>query len=585
MSLFKKMIIPFFSAMLILCVIVTWISLAFLKQAGQSEVTNLKISLTAEKTVKLKNLVELAYKTIETVANEEGLSDQQRKEKAKNLIKAMRYNSNDYLWINDMTPVMVMHPFKPELDGRNVSTFKDPNGKTLFLDFIEVCKAKGEGIVDYMWPKPGKEEPVPKLSYVKLFAPWGWIIGTGIYIEDVEASLQVKREEIKSRISKQSVILFAVSLTLLAISTMISAVLFRKVIQHIRYISEALKDIAQGKGDLTKRLTVTTKDEIGELATWFNKFAQNMNDLIGSVTNQARQLKKSSGDLDDISGYLAGAAENSSLKSKTVAGASEALSNSVISASTAIKQTSENVNMISAAVEQLSITIKDIAQKSDKGNHISSKAVSKAKSASLKVEELGRAAKEIGKVTETITEISEQTNLLALNATIEAARAGEAGKGFAVVANEIKELAKQTAGATQTIEEKIDSIQGSTEETVVEISEITEVITEVNAIVTTIAKAVEEQSMATHDIVGNVSDSSQSLQNVTQNMGESANTSKEITQSILDVNHTVSEIASSGDQIKANVNEMNQLSLALGDWVEKFKICIGADCNDDELDT
>ena len=172
MSLFKKIMLPMLSGLLLLGVVALLMSLSALNHTGRDEIKNLRSTMMAEKTAKLKNLVELAYHTIAAVNQDASLSEAERKEKAKALVKGMRYNINDYLWINDMTPVMVMHPFKPALDGKSLKDFKDPNGKHLFVAFTEVCKRQGEGTVDYMWPKPGKKEPVPKLSYVKLYKPW-----------------------------------------------------------------------------------------------------------------------------------------------------------------------------------------------------------------------------------------------------------------------------------------------------------------------------------------------------------------------------------------------------------------------------
>ncbi|MBT8370142.1 MAG: cache domain-containing protein, partial [Deltaproteobacteria bacterium] len=140
----------------------------------------------------LQNAVNTAYSVLVAVEKENGLSLEEKQQKAAELIKALRYGpeNKDYFWINDMHPTMVMHPYKAELDGKDLSGFKDPNGKKLFVEFVNVCKEKGKGFVDYYWPKYGAEEPQPKLSYVKLFAPWNWVIGSGVYMEVAEAKLQ-----------------------------------------------------------------------------------------------------------------------------------------------------------------------------------------------------------------------------------------------------------------------------------------------------------------------------------------------------------------------------------------------------------
>ena len=133
-----------------------------------------------------------AYGILQAVANDPGLSLEEKQSKAISLIKGLRYGpeNKDYFWINDLHPTMVMHPYKPQLDGKDLTESKDPNGKKLFVEFANVCREKGEGFVDYHWPKYGADTPQPKLSFVKLFRPWGWIIGTGVYLEVAEGRLQ-----------------------------------------------------------------------------------------------------------------------------------------------------------------------------------------------------------------------------------------------------------------------------------------------------------------------------------------------------------------------------------------------------------
>ncbi|MGQ9485471.1 MAG: cache domain-containing protein [Desulfosoma sp.] len=151
---------------------------------------SLESRLMEEKKTATKHVVEVAYSVLDKYAKmaQQGiLTEDTAKAQALDQIRTLRYRENDYFWINDAKPVMVMHPIKPELDGKDLSDFKDPNGKHLFVEFVRVCREKGAGFVDYLWPKPGMEKPVPKVSYVKLFQPWGWIIGSGIYVDDVRA--------------------------------------------------------------------------------------------------------------------------------------------------------------------------------------------------------------------------------------------------------------------------------------------------------------------------------------------------------------------------------------------------------------
>lgn len=336
--------------------------------------------------------------------------------------------------------------------------------------------------------------------------------------------------------------------------------------------TKMLKDIAHGEGDLTKRIDVTSHDEVGELAKWFNLFIENLRKIIVDVSKSTSSVNQASDELLIIANELATTSKHTAEKSTTVSAAAEETGVNISSVATSSEEATLNINIVATAAEEMTATINEIAKNSEKARSISESAVTKSGNASKKMDVLGNAAKDISKVTETINEISEQTNLLALNATIEAARAGEAGKGFAVVANEIKELARQTAEATKGIRSRIDGIQSTTGETVSEIEIVSDVISEVNEIISTIASAIEEQSIATKEIANNVGQAFQGLQTVNSNVVQGADVVKMIAKDIGIVNSSAGQMLSGSQKVNDSATELKKMVEGLNKIIGAFKI-------------
>jgi len=381
-----------------------------------------------------------------------------------------------------------------------------------------------------------------------------------------------EKSEIMQQVYSMVTTIIAIGTVLIILALVCGYLLARSLTRPLLSTTKMIQDIAQGEGDLTKRLNITGKDEIGELAHWFNLFLGNLQNIIKELAGHTGVVDASSGRLSEIASLLTANAGESSVKAERVSSATHEMTTRMERVASTMEETTSNTSMVAAAVEEMAATINEIAHNSEKARGISENAVSQAASASDKVTNLGNAAAAITAVTETITEISEQTNLLALNATIEAARAGEAGKGFAVVANEIKELARQTAAATAEIKAKIEGVQGTTRETVSEIETIGKVIHDINDIIATIATAIEEQSAATKEISSNVTQASQGIEDVSGDIASGSEVIGEIAEEIGAVNASSSEISRNSQEVESSARELRQLSEQLNNIIQRFRI-------------
>ena len=350
-----------------------------------------------------------------------------------------------------------------------------------------------------------------------------------------------------------------------------NSLMSRQIVKALRTTTDMLRDIAEGEGDLTKRLPASRRDEIGRLSEQFNRFADKIHDTVRGVVRETATLGGASSELSRTATDLASGAEEAGKQSATVAAATEQMSANMTTMATSTEQMSGNVKTVASAVEELTASISEVARSAEQAATVANNAAELAKTGNVKIKELGAAAGEIGKVIEVIQDIAEQTNLLALNATIEAARAGDAGKGFAVVATEVKELAKQTAAATEDIRQRIEGIQNSTGHVVQSIGEIGEAIKKVNEVSRTIASAVEEQSITTKEIARNVAQTSLAAETVAKGVAESASVTQEIARNVVQVDLAAKQTAQGATITQNASGKMTRVAGELQSLVGQFK--------------
>ncbi len=454
--------------------------------------------------------------------------------------------------------------------GKDLGDLKDKNGVYVIRELDKKAKAGG-GFVHYIWPKPGSGD-TPKLSYAEMIPGLDMWVGTGVYLDNIDhtmATLNANMREL-TRSTANNMLLIS-GLIFLAIIAL-NIVIIYGITSSLKQLITNFRDVAEGEGDLTKRINIRSSDELGELAKLFNIFLERLQGIIRKIAESSSSVGTSSSALATISKDLLSSSEDTLQRASNVAASSEEMSVNLNSVAAAMEQSSTNANMVASAAEEMSVTINEIAENTERARSVSANAVTQAQSASGKMTELGHAADKIGKVTETITEISEQTNLLALNATIEAARAGEAGKGFAVVANEIKELAKQTAAATLNIKALIDDVQSTSKTTREEISQISSVIGGINEIIGTIATTIEEQTAATREIATNISQTSEGIQEVNENVSQSSTVAADITHDITAVSDAARRISKSSTEIQNSAEDLQARSTELNAIVGTFKI-------------
>lgn len=582
LSIRSKFILNSFGIMLSAVILISLLLSYSLKKTMEKENTDFREFQISKTKADLKNYVDIAFNLIEEAegAVQRGeLTTDQAKKMAMNQLKQLRYdNGVGYFWINDTGtpfPKMIMHPTVPALNGKILDSpqFNSTMGKdqNLFIAMIDVTAKTGEGYVDYLWPKPtqdGLTEDLPKISYVKRHKSFDWIIGTGKYIDDLDAAVAMKNLNTIDLISNLITNIIYISLAILFIAIFpilyLSKRLVTPILACIAYADEV------ESGNLSGLVDVQRTDETGRLVNALNKMVNTIRKILSDVYQHSALVVLASNKLATTSESMTKTSKQVREKTETVAAASERASANIFSVSGTIESLAKrassiaansndmaaNVNSVAASVEQMANSFQDVAQHCADAQQISEKSLKNTDEAAYQINDLNNASHNIGTVIKLIEQITEQTKLLALNATIEAARAGDAGKGFSVVANEVKELASQTAKATEGISKRIKEIQKQTGEVVRMIQEISINSQELNEINTSIAVTVEEQSVTTSDIANTIAGTARSAEQVSEEVREITDAIRnEVTPHIKEASTKVSDVSTSIQEIYLGVRK------------------------------
>jgi len=482
----------------------------------------------------------------ESVKNKSITLEDAQKEAA-NFITSIRYNGNNYLWVQDASSNMISHAANPKINGTNLSGAKDVEGKLLFQEMSQIASSKGEGFVEYKAIKPGGTEPKQKTAYVKMFKPWGWIIGTGVYVDDIE--------EISGKTFSKIMTMFVATLVALIFLTFFIS---RSITEGCTRTEKALKEIATGDGDLTKRLEVTGKDEISGIALSFNVFIEQVGDIISEIRSVSETIDKNSTGLS----RLAESSSQSCVKQHQSI-------DSVASAMNELSATNEQVSAsASSAAESARETQKATADAAAKIETATSSLGELMKKLSLSVEDILKLAKnteEVSSVLDVIRGIAEQTNLLALNAAIEAARAGEQGRGFAVVADEVRSLANKTSASTDEIEQIIHNLQQGS-------SSVTKTMSDIQTLTVSTVSQADEAKDALNVIDNRVVEMSTQNEQIAEAAKQQGYATEEISRNVSQVFDLSNDVSSQSSDVLTSAERIKESRQVLTELVKRFTL-------------
>ncbi|HHQ4602404.1 TPA: methyl-accepting chemotaxis protein [Aeromonas veronii] len=478
----------------------------------------------------------------------------ENRQKVKELLRPLRYSSDGYFFVYDFEGNTILLPVRTELEGKNRWNDKDAKGKLLIQEILKSAR-QGDGFTEYWTAKPSIGRDAPKLAFTLVLDKYQWAIGTGFYIDDIDNELAALRAERESNMhaSLQSSVL--VILLILGITLAATVIVGNRVTKPLADAVLALNDIANGDGDLTQRLKVQSQDEIGQLASAFNRFVERIQSVVSQVGETSNHLFSAVDKLHHLSEHYDHQMQGHSRETDQVV--------------TAVTEMSSTAQEVAASASNAATATSDAARESDAARGVVSGAINsinrlvgEVHTASGVIEQLAQETAKIGSVVEVIRGIAEQTNLLALNAAIEAARAGEQGRGFAVVADEVRSLAGRTQQSTKEINEMLQRLQGGvkqavevmqasedrSQETVQEASHIASsldsmvmAVSTINDMNIQIATAAEEQHAVSEEINKNLV----AIQQIVS----------ELTSAAVESNSTTRALANTGDKLRKLVSQ------------------------------
>jgi methyl-accepting chemotaxis protein len=530
--------------------------------------------INKEKQDATRHVVELAMGILELqdadVKAGKTTLEQSQKEAVEH-IKKLRYEKKEYVWINDLgkpAPKMIMHPTVPALDGKvlddpkfNKATLsidgvggekRTLDNKNLFVAFVEVVDRAGKGFVNYEWPKPKEgggttTELYTKLSYVQKFEPWGWVLGSGIYIDDVKKDVDAVKW-----------ILVGLNIVFALFMLLLCYFISKGITRTLGYVDSSLEEMSSGGGDLTKRLTVEREDETGSLAHSFNHFLDNLKEIVVRINQNAVDVAGSAENLNKTSAVIARGTERAASQSTSVAIACEEM------AATSAEIASNCIRTVEIS-NRATQTALDGSKVVDNAVQSIQRIAVKVQQSAKTVASLGTRSEQIGNIVGTIEDIADQTNLLALNAAIEAARAGEQGRGFAVVADEVRALAERTTRATREIGEMIKAIQKETQ-----------------SAVSAMEEGVQEVERGTHDasrsgqaldeILNQVGDLTSQINQIATAAEQQTATTNEISKSMHQITEVVGEASKSSQDTAVSAHELSSMAEELKHIVAQFRM-------------
>lgn len=515
------------------------------------------------------------------------LSLEEAQSKAKEDIRKMRYGKDDvgYFWIDNTDYELQLFPVDPSGEGKYRGDLEDQNGTMIIKELVGGALENGEKYLDYYFPKPGEDEASRKRGYVQLFEPWGWVIGTGNYVDDIEQAVNELKNQIEGQINdvvKSFVILIVIILAFIIVS---GSLYSNKLSKGIINVKESMEKIAGN--DLTgESLEIKEKNELGDLKSFYNIMKSHLSGFVGYVQGSSNQIETSMNSLREV-------ASKNKRTSEEIAVAVGEVAQATVDQAQNTEDTVVEINKLAKDIDKLFSSSKVLNEKVEGINTLNTEGIEKIKAlgnwsnktlessqnVSNSIKNMDESSKMIEGVTETISKIAEQTNLLALNASIEAARAGDAGKGFAVVADEIRNLAEETAHSTDEIKEKVGLITKVTAEAVESMENTEDIIKKNNIVVNETEKIFSDITNTIKNIVETideifnyVSDIEDKKEEILDNTNNISTASEEISASSEEVSASTEEQISSMEYLLESVEELKDMSDNLAEKTSEFNI-------------
>ncbi len=477
------------------------------------------------------------------------------KRQGADLLRNMKFGKDGYFWADTTEGVNVAMMGK-EIEGKNRYNLQDAKGKYFIQEIIRNGMKPGGDFTDYWFPRPGDPKPFPKRSYSLQFQPFGWVIGTGNYVDDLEAIIKKASDDNRRHLIEGVYLIVGATITLLIVIAVISLVTTKRLIGRLGTEPEQLEEIAKlvAEGDLTVRFDKANGGVYGAMKT----MVENLRQIMDMVNKSAQEVSAASVELHANAQNTADGSHEVVSQAETVATASEEMSATSSDIANNCHHAAESSSHASQAAQNGAVIVRNTVEGMNR-------IADKVRSSAGVVEQLGTRSDQIGAIVATIEDIADQTNLLALNAAIEAARAGEQGRGFAVVADEVRALAERTTKATREIGEMIKSIQG---ETKLAVSAMVEGVNEVERGTSEAARS----GQALEEILSQINEVTGQINQIATAAEEQTATTREISNNIHQISDTVQQSAHSSNEISLASSQLSKLSVELQEMVKRFRL-------------